>query len=345
MPSIDIALREMFLQPVLTPFRDLVSAAMLRELAAWADQRAAQSGALPGPDGKEETVDTMLEGPDAADEPTLEELEALARRHANVEHVTPSTAAHPVAAADELPAIEQFEQRLRIFLTEFVTFSGGTVNTDRIVADVRRRLEAVVDLLVCADARYAQQIGAPLAEDVSRWGTAVAWAILHRLGLLFADDDVAGQSRSLIDEYLLGRTLQTALAEFGYSDDVAADAVLLVKALTAYQDWYKEAAEDGRALAAVLMADGDVQSFTRVNRFQGVLWFNKERFERLLRWLELIAAVTLKAETLPDADAIRASCARLVESLTEAAEQSGYRVEQLLAAPQSEETLTDTGAV
>lgn len=181
MPSIDIALREMFLQPVLTPFRDLVSAAMLRELAAWADQRAAQSGALPGPDGKEETVDTMLEGPDAADEPTLEELEALARRHANVEHVTPSTAAHPVAAADELPAIEQFEQRLRIFLTEFVTFSGGTVNTDRIVADVRRRLEAVVDLLVCADARYAQQIGAPLAEDVSRWEppspgqSSIAW--------------------------------------------------------------------------------------------------------------------------------------------------------------------------
>lgn len=67
------------------------------------------------------------------------------------------------------------------------------------------------------------------------------------------------------------------------------------------------------------------------------MWFNKERFERLLRWLDLIATVALQAEETPDADAIRTACAHLVESLTEAAEKSGYRVEQLLAASRSEE--------
>lgn len=344
-PSIDIALREMFLQPVLTPFRALVSAAMLRDLAAWADQRAMKTGALPVFDGKEDVSDSMLEGPVAADEPTPEELEALARRHANIEGASPSAAAQPVVEPEELPAIEQFEQRLRAFLTDFAAFSGRSADTDRIVADVRRRLETVIDRLVCADARQAQQIGAPLADDPSRWGTAVAWAVLHRLGLMFTNDDVAGQSRSLIDEYLLGRAVQAALTEFGYSDDVAADAVTLVKALTAHQRWHAAYANDGRALAAALMADGDVQSFTRVNRFQGILWFNKERFERLLHWLDLIAAVAVQVEATPDADAIRAACARLVETLIEAAERSGYRVEQLLAASRSEETLTDTGAM
>ena len=341
-PSIDIALREMFLQPVLIPFRELVSAATLRELAAWADRQAAQSGALPGFDSEEEVIDSMLEGPDAVDEPTPEELEALARRHAESGSVP--TDVQPVVEQDEFPAIEQFEQRLRTFLTEFAAFSGGTADTDSIVPDVRRRLETIIDLLVCADEQQAKRIGAPLADDPSRWGIAVGWATLHRLGLVFTDDDVAGQSRSLIDEYLLGRALQAALTEFGYSDDVAADAVLLVRALTAHQNWCEEYDDDGHALAATLMSDGDVQAFTRVNRFQGVLWFNKERFERLLRWMDLIAAVARRVEAPPDADTIRASCTRLVESLTEAAERSGYRVEQLLARSQDEKSLTDTGA-
>ncbi|MGB9754698.1 alpha-amylase family glycosyl hydrolase [Roseiflexus castenholzii] len=341
-PSIDIALREMFLQPVLIPFRSLVSATMLRELAAWADRRAMQRGALPDRDGEEEVIDSMLEEPDARDEPTPEELEALAQRHANIKSAIPSTGAQTVTEpeADELPAIEQFEQQLRIFLTEFATFSGGTANTERIIVDIRRRLETVIELLVCADAHHVQLIGAPLADDPARWGTAIGWAVLHRLGLVFSDDEVASQSRSLIDEYLLGRALQAALVEFGYSDDVAADAVQLVRALTAHQNWHEEYANDGRALAAALMADGDVQAFTRVNRFQGVLWFNKERFERLLHWLNLIAAVALQVAEPHDADTIRAACARLVASLMEAAEQSGYRVEQLLAAPQSKEPLT-----
>jgi hypothetical protein len=161
---------------------------------------------------------------------------------------------------------------------------------------------------------------------------------------MVAADDIAGQSRSLIDEYLLGRALQAALVEFGYSDDIAADAVQLVKILTTRQRWHATFAEERRTLASELMSDGDVQSFTRVNRFQGVLWFNKERFERLLRWLDLIAVATLQAEATPDADAIRADCAQTIERLIDAAEQSGYRVEQLLAVSQSEESLTDTGA-
>jgi len=240
--------------------------------------------------------------------------------------------------------VERFEQRLRTFLTEFAAFTGSTVDTNRIVTDVVHRLETMIDLMVCADEHQAQRIGAPLADDPARWGTAVAWATLHRLGLMVATDDIAGQSRSLIDEYLLGRALQAALVEFGYSDDIAADAVQLVKILTTQQRWHATFAEEYRTLASTLMSDGDVQSFTRVNRFQGVLWFNKERFERLLRWLDLIAVATLQAEATPDADAIRADCAQTIERLIDAAEQSGYRVEQLLAVSQSEESLTDTGA-
>jgi hypothetical protein len=345
-PSIDIALREMFLQPVLTPFRELVSAATLRELAVWADRRAVQRGVLPEFDAADSNgIDSMLEGPDAFDEPTPEELEALAQRRSTTEStVAPSTPVSTTPEQVETTAVERFEQHLRTFLTEFAAFTGSTVDTNRIVTDVVHRLETMIDLLVCADDQQAQRIGAPLADDPARWGTAVAWTTLHRLGLMVATDDIAGQSRSLIDEYLLGRALQAALVEFGYSDDIAADAVQLVKILTTQQRWHATFAEEYRTLASTLMSDGDVQSFTRVNRFQGVLWFNKERFERLLRWLDLIAVAALQAEATPDADAIRADCAQTIERLIDAAEQSGYRVEQLLAVSQSEESLTDTGA-
>jgi hypothetical protein len=164
-PSIDIALREMFLQPVLTPFRELVSAATLRELAAWADRRAVQRGVLPAFDGADnDRIDSMLEGPDAFDEPTPEELEALAQRRSTTESaVAPSTPVPTTPEQTETAAIERFEQHLRTFLTEFAAFTASTIDTNRIVTDVVHRLETMIDLMVCADEHQAQRIGAPLA--------------------------------------------------------------------------------------------------------------------------------------------------------------------------------------
>ena len=73
--------------------------------------------------------------------------------------------------------------------------------------------------------------------------------------------------------------------------------------------------------------------FLGVNRYQGVLWFDKDAFERLLWWMLLVAVVTISADRLraeEERAAAIAACYATVKRLRRAADQAGYQVEKLL---------------
>jgi hypothetical protein len=81
--------------------------------------------------------------------------------------------------------------------------------------------------------------------------------------------------------------------------------------------------------------DDEVQRFVQVNRYRGVLWFNKESFEQLLWWMLAVAVVGISADPLrPGAQAAQDIVAAfdVVRRLQSAEEQSGYQVERLLEA-------------
>ena len=44
------------------------------------------------------------------------------------------------------------------------------------------------------------------------------------------------------------------------------------------------------------LKDREVQQFVGVNRYQGVLWFNKEAFDQLLSWMLTLATVEISAD-------------------------------------------------
>jgi glycosidase len=81
------------------------------------------------------------------------------------------------------------------------------------------------------------------------------------------------------------------------------------------------------------LEDDQIQRYLRVNRYQDVLWFNAEAFEQLLWWMTLIAAVAISAEA-PAGEAAEkiAACHEVVQELQRAEEESDYRVESLLEA-------------
>jgi glycosidase len=108
-----------------------------------------------------------------------------------------------------------------------------------------------------------------------------------------------------------------------------------------------------------LLQDPDVQGFLQVNRYRDVLWFNKEMFDRLSAWLLLSATVSILAEApaaaspvskpdkaggvrkkksepepaalwpAPAVERLR-SCLEVLETLRRAEEGSGYQVDKLL---------------
>jgi glycosidase len=88
-----------------------------------------------------------------------------------------------------------------------------------------------------------------------------------------------------------------------------------------------------RALLATWLADDDLRRFIRVNRWEGVAWFEQEAFEELLGWAEVLDAVRAAARPgEPDTGAGRAAweaAAAVAAALTEAAGTAGYRLDGL----------------
>jgi len=81
------------------------------------------------------------------------------------------------------------------------------------------------------------------------------------------------------------------------------------------------------------LEDDQIQRYLRVNRYQDVLWFNAEAFEQLLWWMTLVATLAISAEAPAGEAAERiAACHEVVKDLQRAEEESEYRVESLLDA-------------
>ena len=311
-PSIDAALREIFLQPIHDPFKDLVNAGMFRRLID--ATRRSQVEKLEG---------SKVESPQIDDQPV------------NVPTFQP---------ANLQPLLDEVEQKLVNLLHAIKHFTGGAGDATAIAQELRRQLEAMLQLSLLEprfpapwSQRYTEaveRLRAGLSDDASLWGVLLGWLVVHALGKISADVDFEQQSRSWIDEWLLGRIMAGALQDLGLDEPAAAQAVKQIELLTSHQSWWRTRGFDhaGRVLES-LLADGDVQRFLRMNRYQGVLWFHKEAFGQLRWWLLALAAIQISADPERSVagvtDAI-ANCYDVLVILQRAEEQSGYQIEKLL---------------
>jgi hypothetical protein len=84
-----------------------------------------------------------------------------------------------------------------------------------------------------------------------------------------------------------------------------------------------------------ILSDNDAQIYLGVNRYQDVLWFNKESFEDLLWWLYILAIVEISSQGLQtdqnnEIEKKILECYNEISSLIKNAEASGYKLEKLL---------------
>jgi len=184
--------------------------------------------------------------------------------------------------------------------------------------------------------RFAADHAAVLPDTSASWGGMFSWVVVHALGKLTGASDYAEQSRSWIDEWRLGRILSGVLRELGADEQAAWQAVQMLKYLTSYQDWFRspELQPPARLLGS-LLADGEVRQLLRINRYQGVLWFDKGAFEQLLGWLARVALVSLSADGQGASQDTIAACYALLGQLRDAAAKSGYQLEKLRSLVQS----------
>ncbi len=207
-PSIEEAVREVFLQPIHGPFRELVNGGHFR----WLMDNRVQSA-------EEDRLDGEL----------LDEAERRALRLLReIQRFSGEATGEPEAAATA-------EAKARA-----------------IAHETRRNLEAALHLPVLAE-RYplarsrkykaaVQMVQANLDDDPLAWGTLLAWLFTHALGQVVTEEversQGAAQSRSWMDEWLLGKLVAGTLQDLGLDEGAAWWSVGLVKILISHQRWY-----------------------------------------------------------------------------------------------------------
>jgi len=307
-PNIDEAIKEIFLQPIHIPFRELVNAGMLNWMIT--------------------------------------------------NRITPelASAAQPEAALDEA------EIKTEQLCAEIQKLTQSQLTEIPVAKEIRRKLSALLYLPVIATSHPKPRLtqykaaleylngktGAPSDHRLTSgnpgvWGTLLGWNFTHLLGKTAAEKDYCELSRSWLDEWLLGKILAGALRDLGLAENEAWRNVGLIKVLITHHDWWTRQSSPDRlpeknqvrelGIVQGWLKDPEVHRYLGVNRYQEILWFNKESFEALLWWLYTVAVVDILV-TVPDPQipqAIR-DCYTVIQKLQAAEAASDYQIEKMLKA-------------
>jgi hypothetical protein len=239
----------------------------------------------------------------------------------------------------------EVEQKLVVLLREAKKQSSGSGDEIQLAKEILPKLDAVLQLSVVKDRFPLPRSGDSLKaikkleeilSTILFMPTLLTWLFVHDMGRIAGDDRHEETSRSWIDEWRLGRIVSSVLKEFAVDEDSADRCVSVVKIMTRHHAWLENTAQKNQAAHTTLqqlLNDSEVQQFIQVNRHEDVLWFGKELFEELAVWLFAVSVVQSTADTVRSADAVAqeiTDCYRITQKWRQAAQKSGYQLEQML---------------
>jgi glycosidase len=169
-------------------------------------------------------------------------------------------------------------------------------------------------------------------DDPVTWAILVAWVLARHLGDNGDLDDSADTARARFRGWHLRSTLVDLVVALGRSEELGQRAAHTVEVLIETVAWRarsKGLEGIGPALAHVA-SDEKGQLFLRTNSHQETLWFNREAFEELMRWMILVWIFDGLVEASESAPDQLAATAAVWETLMAAAEMTGFKLVQFL---------------
>ena len=308
-PNIVQAMKELTLEPVHAPFRMLVSAPAFRWL------RDAAISTSKG-DVDEAVFDQVTQKVIVLGNAIVLMLGA------NVE-VPSSAPADEIALESASPAV--------------------SAEVTATAVDVVQKLHRILNLQFTSspaaeeEATFTAGLDQWQAGNWQIWGPLLGWLFIHKLGSIaspkYGVDNGKSISRSWMDELLFGKWFVDAMRDLEL-DDAACDlGIFTLKLLLS--NYISEDARAGMPASVVVrraLSDPDIQAYIKLNRYQGVLWFNKEAFEMLLWWVKFIALVEMETGEVDSSDPSQLALFEVIQAVTEAVAVSEFRVDKLLAA-------------
>jgi glycosidase len=301
-PSVDEAMKEIFLQPVHNAYRELVNAGFFRWVIS--------NRQLP----KGTHLKTAVETSHLSD--VLEEAEdKFAHLLSEIKRITQGTG-----------EVSDIAAQLKSELEAIMTLPA--IN-DRFPLDHSRNYQQVIKYL-----NPGNNNATPWLEgDPRAWGVLFSWLSIHLLGKIIFTEGQEEISRSWVDEWLLNKIIAGALVDFGLDDRNAWQSVSLVKLLVSQPAWWLQPESDqAYRLVISLFSDSEAQKYLGVNRYQDKLWYNREAFIDFVWWLNVLAVIDClvnQPRELVIKELIRRN--KVIQQMLQASTNSGYKVEELLA--------------
>ncbi len=244
----------------------------------------------------------------------------------------------------------RFDADIRAFVGILSERAGVPIEADTVLEQIGRRLdllrgfEASIESVNPDEAVRTYVMGPADAEgkDAAFWRVPVAWAILQPFGRSLAPKSEGSRipggkrRRSWTDDWTMTQAVVEAFEELGREDWLAQlDAELVGIALRYLPALAADSDEPRHAVLRRMLDDPAVRDYLYVNRFDGVLWLNKEQLESMAYWLFFIGAISLAGDTSREpaarTEAVHAQFVT-VQELLRLAEKYRYQIDKILEA-------------
>ena len=234
--------------------------------------------------------------------------------------------------------IDLYKENYKEFLMALKDYTGVTKSLSTSEQEFSKTLDNYIFIMTNKlknkDLSLIQEKFEKLSEDPESKLIFFTWLLLHGTGKVFTRDNWEERSRSVIKEMFLNKLVNEMSHQLKIKDENQINDILLI--ITEHQSWFEkfqESNDDLKEMVKIFLSDFNIRSFININRYNGILWFNKESLEMLMDWMEFLGCLNVLKNSYPSLDKIKSDLDEMYEliaSVNLAAENSEYKLEKFL---------------
>jgi glycosidase len=161
----------------------------------------------------------------------------------------------------------------------------------------------------------------------------IGWVYLSDIGGLIPVAEAAETALSWMDEWRITRAIEDTMTESGCSPVEVQNAIKAIRIGIRHQGWYADASsESEKQVLRKWLSDSEIQNFLKVNRYNGILWYNRESFGELMTWMQVITLVENQKPLITSATMAETliGTGQMMSKIKLMDKKSGYQVLKLI---------------